>query len=230
LTTGDTTAATLPSGSATWADIAGGLTVLADDGTEYVVGATRTTVPATAAILVVSTSQTLSWAALNTPRLGAAAGWVTGRGLVVAGGSSTLNSAGAELLGADAVIAGPLPYPTDPTTGGGIDALDSAHALYVAGSSAHVIDFTCTSACTEAAWTATLPAALTFAQVFDIDSSSVFVVGEEAGGASHAFELSSSLAQEIPFKLARNHARAVRTPMGPIAVVGGNAVMESFTP
>ncbi len=225
-----TTAATLPSGGTSWGAVAGGLTVLADDGTEYVVGATRTTGDPTAAILVVSTTQTLTWATLGTARLGAAAGWIPGRGLVVAGGSPDAKSAGAELLGAGATNATPLPYPADPTTGGGVDALDTSHALVVAGSTARVIDFTCTAACTATPWTATLPTPLAFAQVFDIDSLNAFVVGEEASGVSHAFRLSASLAQEIPFKLPRSHARAVRLPLGPIAIAGGNAQMESFTP
>jgi hypothetical protein len=233
LTTGDTTAAVLPTAGPGWADVAGGLSVLADDGTVFIVGATRATGP-TAAVLVVSTTQTLAWATLNTARAGAAAGWVSGLGLVVAGGSADPSSAGAELLGAAASKASSLPYPPDPTTGGGLDALDSSHALLVAGSTARVLDLSCAASsdagsCVQT-WTPTLTPALAFAQVFDIDSSSAFIVGEDATGANHAFRLSSTASQPVAFKIARNHARAVRLPLGPVAVVGGNVVMESFTP
>jgi hypothetical protein len=235
-TTGDTTAATLPSGSsATWDDVAGGLTVLADDGTEFIIGATRQTGAPTAAILVVSTSQTLSWASLNTPRLGAAAGWAPAvGGLVVAGGSTT--GAGVELLGEAATLASNLSYATDPSTGGGLDALDSSHMLYVAGSSAHIIDLKdlgCdASTCTEGTWDASLPVSLSFAQVFDIDTNSAFVVGESEDGGSLAYRVSSSAVEPIPFAVSPPpaHARGVRLPMGPIAVVGGSTWIESFTP
>ena len=233
-TTGDTTTATLPTNlNLGWDDVAGGLTVLANDGTEFIVGATRTTPPATAAILVVSPSQALSWAQLNTPRLGAAAGWAPAVGdLVVAGGSAASESAGVELLGEAAIKASTLGYPTDPTTGGGVDALDSSHMLYVAGATARVIDLSpqCDAACTESAWDAGLPTPLTFAQVFDIDSASAFVVGETDGGGSLAYRVSPSLVQPIPFAVPRSHARAVRLPMGQVAVVGGSTWVESFTP
>lgn len=230
-TTGDTTAASAPSGAG-WDDVAGGLTVLANNGTEYIVGATRPTGPATAAVLVVSTSQQLTWAFLNTPRSGAAAGWApTLSELVVAGGSA--NGAGVEVLGEAAAVATSLSaYPSDPTIGGGIDALDSAHMLYVAGSAARVINLStaCDAPCTENAWDAGLPTPLTFAQVFDIDSTSAFVVGETDGGGSLAYRVSPSLVQPIPFAVPRSHARAVRLPMGQVAVVGGSTWVESFTP
>jgi hypothetical protein len=229
LTADTSTAATLPTGTTTWADVAGGQSFLGDDGTIYVVGATRATGNPTTAVLVVSPTQTLSWASLQTPRLGAAAAWITGRGLVVAGGSAS--GAGVEILGAAATLATPLAYPADATTGGGLDLLDSSHAVLVAGTTARVIDFTCATSCTtETPWTPTLPAALTFAQAFDIDASSVFVVGEEADGTTHAFRFSTTAATEVHLKLPRSHARAVRLPLGPVAIVGGNLQMESFIP
>ncbi len=248
LTTDDVSAATLPTGAtATWADVAGGQAVLADDGTVYVVGATRQAGGPTSAVLVVSTSQTLSFATLTTARAGASAAWVSGKGLVVVGGNvggsvpasdagadsgaSGATGAGVEVLASGATQAIALAaYPADTSTGGGVDALDGSHVLVVEGAAALSIDLDCTTSCAPIPWAVTLPETLTFAQVFDIDASSVFVVGEDAAGASHAIRVSTTAATEVPFKLARNHARGVRLPLGQVAIVGGNATMESFVP
>ena len=66
--------------------------------------------------------------------------------------------------------------------------------------------------------------------MFDIDATSAFVVGEDAGGAMHAYRVSANLVQEVAFKVARSHARGVRLPTGAIAVVGGDVNVESFVP
>ena len=55
-------------------------------------------------------------------------------------------------------------------------------------------------------------------------------VGETDGGGSLAYRVSPSLVQPIPFAVPRSHARAVRLPMGQVAVVGGSTWVESFTP
>jgi hypothetical protein len=130
----------------------------------------------------------------------------------------------------------PLSFPADPTTGAGLDALDTNHVLMVGGTTsaggtaARVLDLSCTSACTPSAWTASIPTALVFVQVFAIDAQSAFVVGEDAGGAMHAYRVTSATAQEVAFRVPRSHARAVRLPTGPIAVVGGDPNIESFAP
>ena len=58
----------------------------------------------------------------------------------------------------------------------------------------------------------------------------------------HAYRLSASAVAEVPFRVPRSHARAVRLPIGtpgagPIAVVGGDpdagtntGYIESFIP
>ncbi len=232
----DLTGATLPAG-ATWADVAGGQAVVADDGTVYIVGGTRQTGGATSAVLVVSTSQTLSFVNLSTARLGASAAWVNGKGLIVAGGNVSAGGdagatgAGVEYLASGATSGTPvLSYPADPTQGGGMDAIDANDVVVVEGSKAMQLNLSsCGSPCAPTPW-ATRPESLTFAQVFDIDGQNVFVVGEDATGASHAVRVSQSTATEIPFKIPRNHARGVRLPMGQVAVVGGNATIESFVP
>ena len=234
--TNDLSGVTLPTG-ATWADVAGGQSYVAADGTVFVVGGTRQTGGPTNVVLVISTSQTASFAFLSTARLGASAAWVNGKGLIVAGGNVSAGGdagatgAGVEYLTEGATTGTPVSgYAADPTQGGGMDAIDATDVVVVEGSQAMRFNLnSCGSPCGPTPW-ATLPESLTFAQVFDIDGQNVFVVGEDATGASHAVRVSESASTEIPFKIPRNHARALRLPMGQVAVVGGNATMESFVP
>ena len=235
LTTSVSAAAVPPQGGA-WSDVAGGQTVAGPDGTSYVVGGTRTTGTASTAVLVVSTSGGLSIVQLQAARLGATAGWVDGLGLVVFGGTQTGATTGIEVLsGPTTTTPIGLPFPADPTTGAGFDALDATHLLVVGGSgtngtAARLYPLSCTSSCAPTTWAAALPTPLVFTQVFAIDAASAFVVGEDASGAMHAYRLSASVAQEVPFKIPRSHARAVRLPTGGVAVIGGDTTMESFIP
>ncbi|HSY21824.1 MAG TPA: hypothetical protein VK841_06905, partial [Polyangiaceae bacterium] len=95
----------LPPGKGAFADIAGGQTLTDENGVQYIVGATRTAGAPSQWILEVNPGDSsqasypygnATWHALTSPRLGASAAWVTGVGLVVAGGSATAD--GAELL------------------------------------------------------------------------------------------------------------------------------------
>ncbi len=261
LTSASTDDASAPPATEQWADVAGGATITATDSSvSFVVGGTRTQAsgyPPTSAVLIVSANGTLSWATLSTPRLGATAAWVDGLGgLVVEGG----NQPGAETApGAEIVYPSStttpiaLPLPPDTTAGAGMTALDDSHVLIVGGGSAsgavggnavRVLTVPCgtTAPCQPTPWSVTLPTALTFAQAFTLDSSTVFVVGEDPSGTTHAYTLTASTAIEVPFRVPRTHARAVRLPIGPagtgpIAVVGGQpdagantSYIESFVP
>lgn len=226
-----------------FADVAGGQTIVADDGTTYIVGATRTTQPPTDKVLVIDPSDTsnsnypvgnLSWAQLTAPRLGASATWVTGRGLVVAGGSATAK--GVELLAEKTPTGSALPYPSDPSVGSGAIALDQQHVLLAGGltpdmkdAGVREIDLGCTSSCAAMTWSA-LPVAVGAAQVFSIDPANAFMVGSEPSGTSHAYRLTSTAATEVPFKVPRQNARAIVSPVGSIVVVGGATEIESFWP
>jgi hypothetical protein len=214
----------------------------------YIVGGTRTTGAPTSTVLVVKADGTLSWASFSVPRLGATAAWVDPIGLVIEGGNVGTDAGappGAEYLVNDATGEA-LGYPADPTTGSAMTVLGapgatSSNVLVVSGAGARVIAVPCggsNPACAPTPWQATLPTPLALAQVFDLDASNVFVVGEDASGAMHAYTLSATTVVEIPFRLPRSHARAVRLPIGtagagPIAVVGGDqagGTMESFVP
>jgi len=237
-------AAPVPTGSFSFADVAGGATVIANDGSEYIVGATRATGAATAAILVVDPANTknsqyvtgnLTWASLSAPRLGAAATWVTGRGLVVTGGDAT--ATGVEILSPLPSSTGAsLPYPPDSSVGAGTTALAGGQKVLVAGgvtpsgqdAGVRAIDLSCATDCTTV-WPA-LPVAIGATQAFALNATTAIVVGSEVSGPTHVFRLTSSSVRELPTRVLHKNARASLTPLGTLTVVGGASEIESFTP
>ena len=216
----------------TYAEVAGGASIATPLGGMYIVGATRTKGEPTPRLLYVDPSGNLSFAALTIPRKGAAATWMDKRGLVITGGTSAGGtSPGVEVLTEGLAQATAYSFPPDATTGGSASALDDARVLLAGGvdakgndAGARVIDFTCTCV---TAWKApVIP--LVSAQGFTLDASTALVVGSEASGTSHAFRMSATMATEIPFKVSRKNASALRLPMGQVAVLGGDPTLESF--
>jgi hypothetical protein len=199
-------------GSFSFANIAAGITLSDAQGTQYIVGATRTTGAPTAALLEINPNDVtntnfpdgnVAWLTLSEPRLGAAAAWInsgeTGGQIVVAGGSAS--GSGVEVISptAGSATAGamgtPLPYPADPSTGSGAAAMtDNVHVLLAGGllpngqdAGVRVISATCTTACTPTWWTS-LPIPLATAQAFVLSATSALVIGNEPGtGLTHAF-------------------------------------------
>jgi hypothetical protein len=228
LTSSTDAVATVPSGG-TFADVAGGETIVAPDGTAYIVGGTRAEGP-TSRVLRVSPTGALTFVTLATPRAGAAAAWVDERGLVIAGGSAT--GPGVEIVGATATAAVPLAYPADATTGAGLARLDAGHALLVGGVAAgadaglRTLDQACAAACAIAPGVP-LPVKLTHTAVLD-DPGGLLAIGDDETGATHVLRVDAKGALPIPVKLPRQRARAVRTPTGSIAIVGGDPTIESF--
>ncbi len=240
-----------PPTGATFADVAGGQTIVSDTGTEYIVGATRTTGAPTAAVLVINPSDTsvsadvtgkLSWATLSAPRLGAGATWVTGRGLVVTGGSAMAQ--GVEILGPlPATKGSPLAYGADPSVGAGATGFppsdDAQHVLVAGGlgptgrdAGVRLIDLACTAMCTPTVWSS-LPVAIGNAQAFAWNPTEGLVLGSEGPGGTgttHVFHLTSTAATEVPTKVPHTNARAAVSPLGSIVVVGGASEIESFYP
>ena len=218
----------------TFADVAGGATVQAPDGSSYVVGATRSSAP-TATILKIGTDAVLSFISLLTPRKGATAVWATGRGLVVAGGSSS--GGGVEVLPAGATVTTLLAYPADPVAGAGAAALDASHVLLAGGLDAtgqpadtRLLDLACTT-CSAVIWDAAkLPVPITTAQAFELGTDSALLAGDDATGLSHAFRVTVQGAAEIAFKIPRHGARGARVNPPAIDFVGGDGTIESFTP
>jgi hypothetical protein len=235
-----------------FADVAGGATVIDSNGAQYIVGGTRASGSPSAKVLKIDPNDTSntkypygnpSWLTLATPRLGAAAAWVDGFGLVVAGGNaaSATDAPGIEVVRTESSTGSPLPFPADPTTGAGAAALD-AHDLLLAGGATpslddpgiRAIDLDCTpsssSSCSKT-W-ATLPFALASAQAFAWTASEALVVGNQVGskGTTYAFRLTPKSATEVPTRTAHSNARAVWSPVGTVVLFGGANVIESFTP
>jgi hypothetical protein len=231
----------LPGGS--FADIAGGATVVGDSGVQYIVGATRTTGAPTAAVLAIDPNDSSNssypyggpkWITLAAQRLGAAATWVSGRGLVVIGGSPM--AAGVEIVSSGTTTGAPLGYPADPSMSAGATPL-STETVVVAGGltptgtdpGVRTIDLACAAACMPATWGTPLAVPLDFAQAFTISASKAFVVGNDALiGLTHAFTVTATATTEIPTKVPHSNARAIWSPVGSIAVVGGSGQIETF--
>ncbi len=217
-------------------DIAGGATVTASDGTQYIVGATRATGDPTKSVLTIDPAGNASWATLSESRLGAAASWVDGRGLVVVGGSD--HAAGVEILGAGTRAGVPLSYPPDASTGSGAATLDGQHVLLAGGETpmgqdagAREIDLACNMGCATTSWAA-LPAGLRLApaQVFASDPASALLVGDDPSGTTQVYRLTATTAVSIATKVAHAGARAVVSPVGSVVLFGGASEIESFVP
>jgi hypothetical protein len=217
-----------PSGG-NFGEIAGGATVVGSDGSQYLVGAARASGAESARILVIDPTGALSFAALATARVGAAAAWVDGRGLVVVGGSASAGTV--EVLGKGAASASALGLP--PVKAGGLSAaaLDGDHVVVVGDATVQVLDLACApgpQGCV-ATWAA-LPSPLVRSDVYAIDPASAFVVGDDASGNTRAFRISASSAVEVTPKMARKGARSLWIPTGSVALVGGADTIEAFSP
>jgi hypothetical protein len=215
-----------PPTGGTYADVAGGARVSASDGTQFIVGATRATGAPTVRVLVVDSTGKATFAALATPRLGACATFVEGRGLVVYGGDAT--AAGAELLATGAAIATPLPFPPDAIKGCGATALDTGHVAIAGGAAGpvRVLDLACTTGCTLPAWPDSIP--LVRAEAATLAPDTALFLGDDATGATHLFRASATGTREIPLRVPRRGAHLVITPTNAYAVVGGGAGIEQY--
>lgn len=227
LADGTSYATNAPTGG-TFAEIAGGQRAVAADGTQYVVGATRKGAGPSARILVVDPDGNVTFAALSTPREGACATYVEGRGLVVYGGADKAN--GAELLAPKATASTVLPFPADAVQGCAAAALDNAHVAIAGGASAapvRVFDLACTTDCTPASWPDSI--ALVRAEAYALAADAALFVGDDASGATHAYRASAAGTREVPLKTPRKGARLVRTAIGAeLVVAGGAAGIEQY--
>jgi hypothetical protein len=215
----------LPAGLDSWADVAGGRTIVAPDGSAYVVGATRAS-PPTSSVLAIAADGTKSGLTLDTPRAGAAATWVDGRGLVVVGGSAS--EPGAEILPAGGSAFTPLGFAADATTGAALAPLDSTTVLRAGGRDAHgayaptvELSLNCTSSC-QMTTTKLPPIQLDSAQGFGLDSGEVLVVGRDASGATGAVSIDAGSISPVALREPRNAASAIALPNDQVAVFGGS--------
>ncbi len=244
LSTADFSTLAPPQGG-TFAEIAGGSTVNAPDGSAYVIGATRTSGGPSQRVLAISKDGAVTFATLAVPREGACATWVEGRGLVVVGGNvadapgtgGTSAAPGAEVIAPGSVQGAPLPYPTDAVKGCGASSLDVSHVLVAGGvgstadvmgsAPARVLDLACAAMCTPAVWPGTLP--LVRAESFTLGPTAALVTGDDASGASRVFRVTGTGSTEVALKAPRKNARLVALPVkGTAAIVGGAAPFEQY--
>jgi hypothetical protein len=237
LSTGDAQDLTAPAGG-TFAEIAGGSTVVLPDGSAFVVGGTRSTGGASSRVLSITKEGAVAFATLATPREGACATWVEGRGLLVVGGSAT--GPGAEVLAPGTAQGAGLAYPPDAVRGCGASTLDASHVLVAGGVGSpvdvagaappRVLDLACAAMCAPLVWPATPPLPLVRAESFTLAPDAVFLAGDDATGNTRAFRASAGALTEIAVKAPRRNARIIALPIkGTVALFGGGpASIEQY--
>ncbi len=222
---GSSGALAAPTGSS-FADVAGGSTVMSASGTAYVVGGARAG-GASAKILSLDSTGALAFATLATPRAGAGAAYVPGRGLLVFGGDAAAPAA--ELLAPGSKTSTVLGFPTANVTGAAGAALDGDRVVFAwaKGTAGSFVTLDLARPSPAFAPTAaTLPCAASHLDVLALDTRRVLVVAED--GPSCAFTWDGAAITEIPLRIPRRGARAIRLPTGGIAIVGGSATVEQF--
>lgn len=208
-------------------DAAGGLVVEDGDGGAFVVGAARSSGSPTGTVLRLDARGTLTRLALQQPRLGAAAAWVDGAGLVVAGGGV---EASVELLspGASAFVATGLLLPA--TLGAALAPLSAAELVLLGGLAPDQtprapvqLSLSCAAGCPA-------PAPLPFS--FEVSNGrshavgvgKALVLGDRATGLVTALIEATTEGPrltEIPLRAPRRDASSLRLPDGRVAVLGG---------
>ncbi len=216
---------TTPQGGS-FSEVAGGLTYSAEDGTQWVVGATRAGGAPTAKALRLGPDGNLTFVTLAAPRSGACASWVEGRGLVVWGGSE--GAPGGELVLPAGTTGVALPYPPDASVGCGLATLDANRVVVAGGAPGRVreIDLACAGACATRDWAADVP--LARAEGFGLAGGATLFAGEDASGSTRVFRVTATEAREIATKLPRRGARLVASPTGGALLVGGAAGIEQY--
>jgi hypothetical protein len=242
---GEGTDVATPAGLASYGAIAGGQPVDATDGRTFVVGGTRPSDP-TKSVLVVAADGSLSALELVEARAGAAAVWVEGVGLVVAGGSAT--GAGVELLSPKAKSFAALSFPPDATVGAGAVIDGPTGVVLVGGTLAdgspapiRRLDPTCLGACDAMPIPSSDPSVdLTAVHAYTLGGGRILAVGEAitAPAQTHSFLLQlGTSATELPLREPRSGASVIPAPNGTLALFGGTRLdgkpalsVELFSP
>jgi hypothetical protein len=228
LTASTTTDVAAPAGG-TYAEVLGGASVLAPDGTSYLVGAARATGGPTARVLVIDPTGHASFAALSAARAGAAVAYAAGRGLVVFGGTALAPAI--EVLAPGATAATAASFPPNATSGAAATALDGDHVLVAWGRAGDpngsflALDLAHPDPSATPV-SAPLPCAAKHLDLFALDPTHALGIAED--GDSCAFVWDGKSAATAPLRVPRRGARGVRLPNGAIGVVGGSATVESF--
>lgn len=219
-----------PAGLETFGLVSGGKTVYGRDGSAYVVGPTREEKPSQFVVRIGFDGQ-ISAHQLAYERQGAAATWVEGRGLLVAGGSGA--GAGAELLDQDTLVFEELDFAPDATTGSALFDIEARNVLRVGGRTPEgtsapsvLLDATCSEACRAIPWGSTVD--LDRVDVFRVDEESLLAVGTNAQGWMAARRITQDGLEQVSLREKRRLASVIQTSLGHVAVVGG--LLEDDTP
>lgn len=213
-----------PEGLGAYANVAGGVAVESPDAT-FIVGATRVGEPSDR-VLIIYADGTLASARLNTARSEAAASWVEGVGLVVAGGS--VDGAGVEVIEDGATEADDLPFEPDPVQGavaalgpGGEQVLLVCGTLAGQPTAARILDLDCGVTCAPAPLTADM-GSLSGCTAFK-SGDRVLVTGHNEAGVleSYAIDPIADTVTPLALREQRTGARVVAAPNGTLALIGG---------
>ncbi|MBI2391946.1 MAG: hypothetical protein HYV09_20310 [Deltaproteobacteria bacterium] len=141
-----------PPAGATFAEVAGGATVLDDTGGAWIVGPTRVAPPSDL-VLRLDPTGTLVARRLTRARSAAAATWVPGRGLVIAYGlAPSGDPPGVEVVAPGASVGAPLPFAGDGQPGGVLVPLDGARLLRIGeDGKGTLLDLACARDCVPSA-------------------------------------------------------------------------------
>jgi len=219
-----------------FADVVGGETITAPDDTQYIVGSTRATGPATDVVLRVDPDATLHLMKLGTARLGAAAAMVNSQLLVVGGADS---GAGAEVSDASGSSFTPLPFASDATQGAALVAPDATTAVLAGGRDPatdeivgfRTMDLGCQDECAPIAIEkADFP--FDYPRLFALSAEQLLAVGEDpTSGETHVFTFDTGLGHaqnEIALRVPRTGASAFMLPNGQVGVLGGDALADKI--
>jgi hypothetical protein len=227
---------TMPTGITSWSDVTGGAVLSDGAGRAFVVGATRST-GATTAVLDVEVDTNGDVVLTNFPltikRAGAAAAYIQGIGLVVAGGST--EAPGVEVLsptGTAFVAQGD--YPADPTVGAGA-VTDAGTGMVLVGGvqpngmpqQTRDLDLSCVAtACVPVPIPlATLPVALVNVQAYQLSGLTSLAVGTQVSdGFTLSFVVNVGNKPSFTPKLLREPrkgASVIPSPNATLAVLGG---------
>jgi hypothetical protein len=219
-----------PPDGLTFADVSGGVAYEMPGGTTLVVGATRPE-PPTAAVLAVDANGGMTALSLSVPRAGAAAAYVDGQGLVIAGGSP--DGTGMEVI-ADDLSVRSLPFPADATTGAAAVLHAESQVAIIGGRLAgapaptRVYDLNCAGMCDpgtvfyQLVPSADVPQLAGRGRGFAI-SNGALAIGETDAGETVAFRVSigEATVTQLPLREPRFGATPIPAPNGTLAIVGG---------
>jgi hypothetical protein len=221
--------APLPEGLNEFSEVAGGRVVSAPDGDVYLIGATRPDEPSSAVLRMLAgeadtAELTLRTLQLGIPRAGAAATWVEGMGLVVAGGSA--EGAGVELLAEGQAEFQALPFPPDPTTVAAVTALGDSTLLRVGGLDAAAqpaqtvtLDLQCQEQCEPQFYADAVQ--LQEPAAFTLPDADVLAVGLDPDGQTQVVRLGPDRIDTVVLREPRRGASALSLSTGHVAVLGG---------